>query len=251
MMKRPARGRRDGLPPRRRTSELPCLSIFALRRAGLLRKNAQGEATTEGVEASLQVRFERPAPRWYRIVAEVGGEQHGLPIDWTPCHFGGRRPWFLCPSCGRRVGKLYWLRRFSRMLFACRACADLGYETQNQTSRVRLQRNARRLRDRLDWCSDVELPLKPAGMKWATFRRVVRATGAVENLLEMATLYGNRSRPIRSLPSAGPPLLLDVESLRTWGTQRQRRIERERVRLLAAAEREAARYPIHPSWEKR
>ena len=30
-------------------------------------------------------------------------------LDWTPCHFGGERPWFRCPAmgCGRRVAILY------------------------------------------------------------------------------------------------------------------------------------------------
>jgi hypothetical protein len=32
-----------------------------------------------------------------------------VPIRWTPCHFGGRRPWFCCSMrangryCGRRA----------------------------------------------------------------------------------------------------------------------------------------------------
>lgn len=30
-------------------------------------------------------------------------------LTWTPCNYGGERPWFVCPGarCGRRVGKLY------------------------------------------------------------------------------------------------------------------------------------------------
>lgn len=29
-------------------------------------------------------------------------QAHSYPvqIDWTPCHFGGARPWFLCPARG-------------------------------------------------------------------------------------------------------------------------------------------------------
>src|SRR5262249_27391801 len=47
-----------------------------------------------------------------------------VPIDWTPCHFGGRRPWFVCSGysggryCGRQVAKLYAPGK----LFACRRC---------------------------------------------------------------------------------------------------------------------------------
>jgi hypothetical protein len=36
-----------------------------------------------------------------------------VPVAWTPCRFGGERPWFVCSAqsngvyCGRRVTKLY------------------------------------------------------------------------------------------------------------------------------------------------
>jgi hypothetical protein len=52
-----------------------------------------------------------------------------IPIGWTPCRFGGERPWFVCSVyssgryCGRRVTKLYGAGR----LFACRKCYQLAY----------------------------------------------------------------------------------------------------------------------------
>jgi hypothetical protein len=52
-----------------------------------------------------------------------------VPIEWTACHFGGRRPWFVCAVlddhvgyCGRRVGVLY-IRPGG--LFMCRRCWNL------------------------------------------------------------------------------------------------------------------------------
>jgi hypothetical protein len=53
-----------------------------------------------------------------------------VPITWTPCHLGGRRPWFICSVrtngqyCGRRVAVLYAAGK----LFACRSCCGLTYE---------------------------------------------------------------------------------------------------------------------------
>jgi hypothetical protein len=53
-------------------------------------------------------------------------------LVWTPCHFGGDRPWFLCTGhsagqhCRRRVAKLYGGQR----RFACRHCWGLAYESQ-------------------------------------------------------------------------------------------------------------------------
>ena len=40
-------------------------------------------------------------------------------------YFGGRRRWFLCPSCGRRCGKLY--NPPGSVWFACRLCFKLTY----------------------------------------------------------------------------------------------------------------------------
>ena len=51
-----------------------------------------------------------------------------VPITWTECHLGGRRPWFVCSVysggryCGRRVAVLYGAGE----LFACRRCYGLG-----------------------------------------------------------------------------------------------------------------------------
>ena len=38
-------------------------------------------------------------------------------LSWTLCQYGGARPWFLCPSCRRRVAILY-----GGAVFACRHC---------------------------------------------------------------------------------------------------------------------------------
>jgi hypothetical protein len=59
-----------------------------------------------------------------------------VPITWTDCHFGGRRPWFVCSVysdgqyCGRRVAVLYDAGNY----FACRHCYGLAYETQQQSA---------------------------------------------------------------------------------------------------------------------
>jgi hypothetical protein len=52
-----------------------------------------------------------------------------VPITWTNCHFGGRRPWFVCSVrandryCGRHVAVLY----LGGEVFACRRCSGLAY----------------------------------------------------------------------------------------------------------------------------
>lgn len=46
----------------------------------------------------------------YTLRPGTDGEErvrYSVPITWTECNYGGRRPWFVCPKCSRRVGKLY------------------------------------------------------------------------------------------------------------------------------------------------
>ena len=67
----------------------------------------------------------------------------GFALTTTTPRFGGLRYWFLCPRCGRRVGKLYHLERW-----ACRRCHDLAYPSQ-RLSKNPLLRGLQRL-DRAD-----------------------------------------------------------------------------------------------------
>jgi hypothetical protein len=60
-----------------------------------------------------------------------------ISLSWTPCNFGGSRPWFVCPgvvngvSCEQRVGKLYLKGRY----FLCRHCHNLTYSSQQEARR--------------------------------------------------------------------------------------------------------------------
>ncbi len=68
-----------------------------------------------------------------------------VKMDWTRLPSGGKRPWFLCPSCGRRCGVLYSIR--SRII--CRKCGGLSYESQNEPRHFRALRKALKIRGRL------------------------------------------------------------------------------------------------------
>jgi hypothetical protein len=77
-------------------------------------------------------------------------EQH-IDIEWTPCRFGGERPWFVCSVaangayCGREVTKLYGAGR----LFACRHCYRLGYASQQESAHQRGLGKSQKVRMRL------------------------------------------------------------------------------------------------------
>ncbi len=51
-------------------------------------------------------------------------------ITTTPCHFGGERWWFCCPSCGRRCRVLY--KPPQALYFSCRLCHRLTYKSQQE-----------------------------------------------------------------------------------------------------------------------
>lgn len=92
-------------------------------------------------------------------------------LAWTPCNFGGKRPWFLCPSlgCWRRVATLY-----AGEVFACRTCHRLVYETQRLAGDRRAVRRAERIRIRLGGGGDVAagFPRRPKGMHRRTYERL-------------------------------------------------------------------------------
>jgi hypothetical protein len=70
-----------------------------------------------------------------RAAVESKSVEQRVPITWTPCYFGGRRPWFVCSVysngryCGRRVAVLYGAGE----LYACRRCYGLAYASQQES----------------------------------------------------------------------------------------------------------------------
>jgi hypothetical protein len=102
-----------------------------------------------------------------------------VAIQWTPCRFGGERPWFLCSVtsngvyCGRRVTKLYLAGR----LFACRHCYRLAYGSQQEPMHERGLWKAQKIRVELGGQPNIleEFPEKPKGMHWRTYGRLRRS----------------------------------------------------------------------------
>jgi hypothetical protein len=95
-----------------------------------------------------------------------------VPITWTDLHFGGRRPWFICRCCGRRVAILYGLRDY----FACRHCYELAYESQQEPIRMRGLLKAQKIREHFGAKPNVfdPFPEKPPRMHWRTYQRLRR-----------------------------------------------------------------------------
>ena len=148
------------------------LDVYYLHRHGMLTPghasslhwNRNGERVASigmWAEAGRIVLKYRSRPRG---AEEWQDMEYPVALDWTACNFGGQRPWFLCPRCGRRVAVLY-----GGTIYACRHCHNLAYESQREAVHHRLLNRAHKLRDRLGgdgWWS------KPKGMHQKTFDRL-------------------------------------------------------------------------------
>lgn len=95
--------------------------------------------------------------------------QH-VTVDWTPCNYGGKRPWWICPLCGMRVAILFGGRKY-----ACRNCHDLTYKSTRTAPDLRHYARANKVRTRLGWGGGVASPMgeRPKGMHWKTYLRLL------------------------------------------------------------------------------
>ena len=104
--------------------------------------------------------------------------EYPVPIEWTPCNYGGWRAWFRCPAagCGRRVALLF----LNGGIFACRQCGKLVYASQREHDTDLAIRRADKIRERLGWEPGIlnGEGFKPKGMHWRTFERLSEAEGS-------------------------------------------------------------------------
>jgi hypothetical protein len=126
--------------------------------------------------ASIKIGVERDylhlSFRYRAGEAEWESMEQIVPLNWTPCNYGGRRPWFLCPgfACGRRVAVLVAGGR----LFLCRHCYRLPYASTLETRTDRLLRKANKIRKRLGGEPGAlsDFPERSKGMHHSTYERL-------------------------------------------------------------------------------
>lgn len=160
------------------TEDSQPLDIRRLHRAGLLKsgRTFQWEWTINdkpvaGIDVRVKVQHVVLAYRHRpRGAIDWQDVEQLIYLDYTPCTYGGSRPWWLCPSCGRRVAVLYAPGK----LYACRHCSELAYSSQRETISDRAMRRANKIRRQLDWPIGIGNPkgVKPKGMHWRTFDRL-------------------------------------------------------------------------------
>ena len=174
------------------TEDYRPLDVRKLHKAGLLAAGHVGGwnwYSRGELRASIQVQAKEG-----RVILSYQATENGerreyrypVRLDWTPCQYGGARPWFLCPAdgCGRRVAILY-----GGAVCACRHCYRLAYESQRERDYDRLAGRADKIRRRLGWPVGILNPTpwtKPKGMHWRTFWQLT----AEHNRLVGASLEG-------------------------------------------------------------
>jgi hypothetical protein len=139
-----------------------------------------------------------------RLLYSHAGEEVDLRVvlDWTPCNYGGARPWWRCPSCGRRVAVIYGAGK----VFACRHCYGLCYGCQKEKPSNRALRRAFKIRERLgdDGGLTTAFPEKPKGMHWETYSRLALKGHAAEweSLGLAARFCGRETQPAATGPAS-------------------------------------------------
>ena len=89
-----------------------------------------------------------------------------VEIDWTPCNYGGARPWFRCPPCGTRRAVLYTPPAGDEPV-ACRGCLRLLHASECEDQLGRALLKEAKCQARLD-----AYIAKPKWRHWETCERL-------------------------------------------------------------------------------
>jgi hypothetical protein len=159
-----------------------CIDVRELNRKGLLRERTVTfrpllrwpDVTTMRADRYLiEVNLRYPLTQYIRL-------------SWTPCHFGGSRPWMLCPCCQKRIARVF----MGLGGYFCRACVgNPPYESQLRNNKARAYLKAYRLRQQLGGSRPVvhPIPERPYRMWRKTYERIRAEIERLER-----TLIGSR-----------------------------------------------------------
>lgn len=184
---------------KRSTDNMHPLDIRKIARKGLLKPGCPFNwqwSRGGNVVASISITVYTSAS----VTLEYRTRRHGewlnkrydVMVERTPCNYGGTRPWWLCPRCGRRVAVLW-----GDNTYACRHCQQINYESTRTTESSKPFDRADKIRRRLGWPAGIAHGpgSKPKGMHWKTYGRLlnqlnghsIAAMQSTDNLLKRLT----------------------------------------------------------------
>lgn len=95
------------------------------------------------VEQKPYISVAKGGERYYHLYGDnrypLGDYMDRYGIKWTttPCHFGGKRFWLICPFCKKKKLSLFFVDGW----FKCRECGDLLYDRQRLSRSSRMINN--------------------------------------------------------------------------------------------------------------
>ncbi len=188
-------GRRSSYCGKPETNDSMPLDIRKLARAGVLMPGLSfgwqwlvNDRKVAGI--SIRVDWHHSLVLSYRVKSTGELVEQRVPTQTSACHLGGKRRWFTCPRCSKRVAVLYAPGKY----FACRNCYGLGYATQKEGAGDRAASRAEKLRKRLGWEAGILNGNggRPKGMHLATYERLERRHDALVqvSLHDIALKFG-------------------------------------------------------------
>lgn len=141
-----------------RTTDYLALSAYQLRRAGAFKYQTQFRVWNALMAAHGRFDGDKLELVW-------GGGAAVLELDYTPCSFGGYRPWFHCPKCTGRAAIIF----LGRETIGCRRCLQLRYPSQSEDWIER----SKRVEDSIRRKFGARHAGRPKGMHRATYDALV------------------------------------------------------------------------------
>lgn len=168
---------------RTNTDDMPCLDIRYLKRNGCLVENrsttiswSRNKRRTASIELTAHQTYLRLAYQFNNQAYE-----YDIHYTYTDCHLGGKRHWFICPQCGKRVACLY-----GGGVFSCRTCHNLVYPVTQENKLEREARKLNNIRASLGWENGFLWGYggKPKHMHWKTYHKIMAKYEPLEAQLE-------------------------------------------------------------------
>lgn len=136
----------------------------------------------------------RPLPD----VIHFDGER--ITTTWTAMQFGGRRQWFLCPSCDRRCAVIYKIA--GGPLWGCRLCMVGRYASEHKSPQGRRIQKALKIRKRLGQTEGnlhLPFPEKPRHMHYRTYELIRDEANALEHEIGLHDLARIRRQNVEDV----------------------------------------------------
>lgn len=120
-----------------------------------------------------------------------------VPIVRSRCRYGGERPYWQCPNCGRRC-EVIAIASHGRF-WGCRGCLRLRYHSQGLAPADRVERRAAQLCERAGVEDQEGTVHKHKWMRWRTYNRLMERAGDLNAVADwgfasrIARLFGNKN----------------------------------------------------------